>query len=290
MLIDGKKIAEEIQAELKTKIQGITGRKPGLAVILVGDNPASQLYVNRKAQACEEIGMHSIKRLFPSSITETELLKEVENLNRNDDIDGILIQLPLPPQINSTRVMRSIDPSKDVDGFHPINVGKLMIGDTDGFVPCTPLGIKALLNRSKIELSGKHVVILGRSNIVGKPLAALLMQNTQDANATVTVLHSKSKNIPEICRTADIIVAAMGQPKFITKDMVKPGAVIIDVGTNRIFNPAKKSGFELAGDVDFHHVKEICAMITPVPGGVGPMTIAMLLSNTWSSYQRRHKV
>lgn len=290
MLIDGKKIAEEIQAELKTKIQGITGRKPGLAVILVGDNPASQLYVNRKAQACEEIGMHSIKRLFPSSITETELLKEVENLNRNDDIDGILIQLPLPPQINSTRVMRSIDPSKDVDGFHPINVGKLMIGDTDGFVPCTPLGIKALLNRSKIELSGKHVVILGRSNIVGKPLAALLMQNTQDANATVTVLHSKSKNIPEICRTADIIVAAMGQPKFITKDMVKPGAVIIDVGTNRIVNPAKKSGFELAGDVDFHHVKEICAMITPVPGGVGPMTIAMLLSNTWSSYQRRHKV
>jgi methylenetetrahydrofolate dehydrogenase (NADP+)/methenyltetrahydrofolate cyclohydrolase len=290
MLIDGKKIAEEIQAELKTKIQGITGRKPGLAVILVGDNPASQLYVNRKAQACEEIGMHSIKRLFPSSITETELLKEVENLNRNDDIDGILIQLPLPPQINSTRVMRSIDPSKDVDGFHPINVGKLMIGDTDGFVPCTPLGIKALLNRSKIELSGKHVVILGRSNIVGKPLAALLMQNTQDANATVTVLHSKSKNIPEICRTADIIVAAMGQPKFITKDMVKPGAVIIDVGTNRIANPSKKSGFELAGDVDFHHVKEICAWITPVPGGVGPMTIAMLLSNTWSSYQRRHKV
>lgn len=290
MLIDGKKIAEEIQAELKTKIQGITGRKPGLAVILVGDNPASQLYVNRKAQACEEIGMHSIKRLFPSSITETELLKEVENLNRNDEIDGILIQLPLPPQINSTRVMRSIDPSKDVDGFHPINVGKLMVGDTDGFVPCTPLGIKTLLNRSKIELSGKHVVILGRSNIVGKPLAALLMQNTQDANATVTVLHSKSKNIPEICRTADIIVAAMGQPKFITKDMVKPGAVIIDVGTNRIPNPAKKSGFELAGDVDFNHVKEICALITPVPGGVGPMTIAMLLSNTWSSYQRRHKV
>lgn len=288
MLIDGKKIAEEIQKELKTKIQALGARKPGLAVILVGDHPASQLYVNRKTQACEEIGMHSFKRLLPSSITETELLKEVENLNRNPEVDGILVQLPLPSQINATHVMRSIDPAKDVDGFHPINVGKLLIGDTDGFVSCTPLGVKHLLNKI-IDISGKHVVILGRSNIVGKPLAALLMQNTKEANATVTVLHSKSKNIPEICRTADVIVAAMGQPKFITQDMVKDGAVIIDVGTNRLSNPSKKSGFELVGDVDFANVKDKCSFITPVPGGVGPMTIAMLLSNTWQSYQRRQE-
>ena len=288
MLIDGKKIAEEIQAELKTKIQALSGRKPGLAVILVGDHPASQLYVHRKTQACDEIGMHSIKRLLPYSITETDLLKEVENLNQNPEVDGILIQLPLPSQINATHIMRSIDPAKDVDGFHPINVGKLLIGETDGFVPCTPLGIKALLNKT-VTISGKHVVILGRSNIVGKPLAALLMQNTAEANASVTILHSKSKNIPEICRTADIIVAAMGQPKFITKDMIKDGAVIIDVGTNRLSNPSKKSGFELVGDVDFANVKDKTAFITPVPGGVGPMTIAMLLSNTWTSYHRRQK-
>lgn len=286
MLIDGKKIAEEIQADLKSKIQALSGRKPGLAVILVGDHPASQLYVNRKTQACDEIGILSVKRLLPSSIAETDLLKEVENLNQNPEVDGILIQLPLPQQINATHVMRSIDPNKDVDGFHPVNVGKLLIGETDGFVPCTPLGIKILLNKTT-DITGKHVVILGRSNIVGKPLAALLMQNAKDANATVTLLHSKSQQIPEICRTADIIVAAMGQPKFITKEMVKDGAVIIDVGTNRVANPSKKSGFGLVGDVDFENVKDKCAFITPVPGGVGPMTIAMLLSNTWNSYQRR---
>lgn len=287
MLIDGKKIADDIQAELKNKITSLQGRKPGLAVILVGDHPASQLYVTRKTQACEEIGMRSIKRLLSSSITENDLLREVENLNNSPEVDGILIQLPLPPQINPTHIMRSIDPAKDVDGFHPVNVGKLLIGETDGFVPCTPLGIKVLLNKTGIETSGKHVVILGRSNIVGKPLAALMMQNVKDANATVTILHSKSKNIPEILRTADIIVAAMGQPRFIKKDMVKPGTVIVDVGTNRIANPSKKSGFELVGDVDFENVKDLCSYITPVPGGVGPMTIAMLLSNTWSSFERR---
>jgi methylenetetrahydrofolate dehydrogenase (NADP+)/methenyltetrahydrofolate cyclohydrolase len=286
MLIDGKTIAEEIQRDLKTKIQSVTGRKPGLAVILVGDNPASQLYVNRKTQACEEVGIRSIKRLFPSSIAETDLLKEVENLNHDPEVDGILVQLPLPPQVDPTHIMRRIDPTKDVDGFHPVNVGKLLIGETDGFVSCTPLGIKVLLNKT-LDLTGKHVVILGRSNVVGKPLAALLIQ--RDVNATVTVLHSKSENIPEICRTADVLVAAMGQAKFITKEMVKKGAIIIDVGTNRVVNPAKKSGFELVGDVDFANVKDVCSYITPGPGGVGPMTIAMLLTNTWASYTRRQK-
>lgn len=286
MLINGKKVADEIQAEIKHKIDALSGRKPGLAVVLVGDNPASQLYVSRKTQMCEALGMYSVKRLLPSSITEKELLKEVQNLNQDPAIDGILIQLPLPKQIDTTKVMRTIDPAKDVDGFHPINIGKLLIGETDGFISCTPLGIKALLLSTGIDLTGKHVVILGRSNIVGKPLAALLMQ--KDVNATVTVLHSKSVGIPEICRTADVIVAAMGQPHFIKKDMVKEGAVVIDVGTNRIGNPLKKSGFELVGDVDFENVKDKCRFITPVPGGVGPMTIAMLMSNTWTSFQRRN--
>lgn len=287
MLIDGKKIAEEIQEELKNKVALVKGRKPGLAVILVGEHAPSQIYVNRKTQACIACGMHSIKRIFPSSITQKELVAEVEKLNQDPQVDGILVQLPLPQQIDTKTVTETIDPAKDVDGFHPINVGKLLLGMDDGLISCTPLGIQTLLTRTGISTAGKHVVILGRSNIVGKPLAALLMQNNPTANATVTVLHSKSENIKEICQTADILIAAMGQPFFVKSDMVKQGAVIIDVGTNRVEDKNQKTGYKLVGDVDFANVKDKCSYITPVPGGVGPMTIAMLLSNTWLSFSRR---
>lgn len=286
MIIDGKKIADEIQKELKARISHLKGRKPALAVILVGEHPPSQIYVDRKAEACKEIGMHSIKRLLPSSISEQELLDEVEKLNRDPHVDGILVQLPLPQHINPTKIIRAISPDKDVDGFHPTNVGKMLIGDTDGFFPCTPLGIKELLDRSKIEVAGKHVVVLGRSNIVGKPMAAMLMQSMPGGNATVTIVHKQSTNIAPLCLMADILIVAIGQPRFLTADFVKEGAVVIDVGINKIANPKKKSGYEIVGDVDFEHVKAKCSYITPVPKGVGPMTIAMLLSNTMQAYEK----
>jgi methylenetetrahydrofolate dehydrogenase (NADP+)/methenyltetrahydrofolate cyclohydrolase len=279
MIIDGKAIANQIQDEIKQKISLIKGRKPCLAVILVGDNPASQIYVNRKAKACESIGMLSIQRKFPADLTQEKLIEEVEALSANSTVDGILIQLPLPPQINSQSVIYHLAPQKDVDGLHPVNVGKLLIGDSDGFAPCTPFGIKVLLERSGIDVSGKHVVILGRSNLVGKPMAALLMQNAPGANATVTIAHSRSKNLKELCKQADIIIAAIGQPKFVTAEMVKERAVVIDVGINKTVD-------SIVGDVDFEQVKDKCAFITPVPGGVGPMTIAMLLRNTWTSFQK----
>jgi methylenetetrahydrofolate dehydrogenase (NADP+)/methenyltetrahydrofolate cyclohydrolase len=287
MIIDGKKIANQIQEEIKLTIQQQKGRQPCLAVILVGDHPASQMYVNRKMQACETVGIRSIRRLLPATISEKELLKEIEALNLDSTVDGILVQLPLPSFINPTLVTCCISPDKDVDGFHPLNVGKLLIGDTTGFLPCTPLGIKVLLERSSIEMTGKHALVIGRSNIVGKPMAALLMQNTPGGNATVTIAHRYSKHLKDLCLIADLIIAAIGQPKFITADMVKEEVIIIDVGINKVLDSSHQKGYQIVGDVDFLNIAPKASFITPVPGGVGPMTIAMLLHNTLRSYQQK---
>lgn len=284
MLIDGKGIASQIQAELKDTLAAFKEKKPCLAVIIVGEHPPSLIYVNKKTLACAEIGIDSIRLSLPATITEDALIAEIETLNHNTNVNGILLQLPLPSHIHPIRVIRHIDPSKDVDGLHPINVGKMLIGEQDGFFPCTPYGIKVLLERSHIDISGKHVLILGRSNLVGKPMAALLMQNTAGANATVTVAHSRSSHLKNLCLSADVLIAAMGQPKFVTADMVKEGSIIVDVGINKIVDTTYKSGYKIVGDVDFDHVQQKCAFITPVPGGVGPMTIAMLLSNTVKSF------
>ncbi len=275
MIIDGKKIGEEIQAELARKIRG---HKPVLGVILVGANPASQIYVQAKRKACAAVGIESKFLALPSSIAESNLVEHIEQWNRDSSVHGILIQFPLPPHISETVIVRAIDPMKDVDGFHPINVGKLLLGQEDGFVPCTPLGIQCLLEKSHIPVMGKHVVIVGRSNLVGKPLAALLVQKKPHCNATVTLAHSQSENLADLTRSADILVAAIGSPQFITREMVRPGAVVIDVGINRSLDN------QIVGDVDFEQVKEIASHITPVPRGVGPMTIAMLLRNTLKAY------
>lgn len=278
MLLDGKKIANEIQADIEAKVSKIGGRKPGLAFILVGENPASQSYVKSKNKACSSVGIVSTTILLPATIAESDLLKEIEKLNRDPAIDGILVQLPLPKHIDEKVVTAFIDPSKDVDGFHPFNVGKMLLGEEGGFLPCTPFGIQVLLEKCKIPVEGKHVVILGRSNIVGKPLAAILMQKKPHCNATVTIAHSQSEHLNEFARSADILVAAIGRPHFVKKEMVKRGATVIDVGINRIPNG------KLVGDVDFDEVAPIAGHITPVPGGIGPMTIAMLLQNTLSSF------
>ncbi len=288
MILDGKKIADEIQQEIRETIKHYKGRQPCLAVILIGHHAPSQIYVNRKTQACETVGIQSIKRELPATITEKELLEEVESFNLNPLVDGILVQLPLPTHINPTHVTRAINPAKDVDGFHPLNVGKMLIGETDGFIPCTPLGIKVLLERCSINMVGKHALVIGRSNIVGKPMAALLMQSTPGGNATVTIAHRYSTNLKALCLLADVMIVAIGQPKFITVDMVKEGAILIDVGINQIPDPTRKSGYQIVGDVDFKNVQSKCAYITPVPGGVGPMTIAMLLYNTLMSYRHKH--
>lgn len=279
-LINGIQIAQDIRQKLKEEINKIKGRKPGLAFILVGNDPASQAYVRMKKKGCEEVGIHSETLDLSPSITEEDLLKEIARLNRDISIDGILIQQPLPKQISTSVIVEAIDPSKDVDGFHPMNLGRLLLGEPGGFISCTPLGIMKLLEKSGIETAGKEAVIVGRSNIVGKPLAALLVQKGAFANATVTIAHSQSVNLKEICKRGDLLIAAIGRPHFITADMVKKGAVVIDVGINRT-----KQG--LVGDVDFDEVKKVASAITPVPGGVGPMTIAMLLSNTLTSYKRR---
>jgi len=287
MIINGNAIGKQIQDELKEKIT-LLSKKPCLAVILVGDNPASQIYVKRKAAACQYVGITSIEKKLPATIAESALIYELDLLNNDPNIDGILLQLPLPPHLNVSKTLNHISPEKDVDGFHPLNAGKLLIGEQDGFCPCTPLGIKVLLERSQIDVSGKHVVIIGRSNMVGKPTAALLMQNAPGANASVTVLHSRSLNLLDICKTADILIAAIGKPHFVTAEMIKPGAIVIDVGINKIVNLTTKSGYEIVGDVDFAKVSPISSSITPVPGGVGPMTIAMLLSNTLKSFNQRN--
>lgn len=285
MIIDGAAIAKQIQVEIKHTIDQIQGRKPCLAVILVGNHPPSQIYVKRKIEACKEAGIISIKRELPPTITAEHLLQEVDQLNEDPAVDGILVQLPLPMQINPMEVINRINPSKDVDGFHPINVGKLMLGDTDGFIPCTPLGIRVLFERMNIKVAGKHVLVIGRSNIVGKPMAALLIQDHPFGNATVTIANRYSTQLKELAMISDVVIAAVGKPKFITADMVKEGAIVIDVGINKISDHTVSSGYRLVGDVDFEHVQKKCSYITPVPKGVGPMTIAMLLQNTLHSYE-----
>ncbi|HEY3421382.1 MAG TPA: tetrahydrofolate dehydrogenase/cyclohydrolase catalytic domain-containing protein [Methanomassiliicoccales archaeon] len=283
ILIEGKPIAEEIRKELRERISSLKdkGVVPGLAVILVGDDAASQTYVRMKGRASEELGMYSQTIFKPNDFPEEDLLELIDDLNADPRVHGILVQLPLPPHIDERKVLVRIDQRKDVDAFHPVNVGKILIGDHSGFMPATPYGIQELLIRSGNSPSGKHVVILGRSNIVGKPLAAMLMQKDDRANATVTVCHSKTENLAEITRTADILVSAMGaEAAFVKADMVKPGAVVIDVGSNRVPDASLPRGYRLMGDVDFDSVRQKAAAITPVPGGVGPMTIVMLMRNT----------
>jgi methylenetetrahydrofolate dehydrogenase (NADP+)/methenyltetrahydrofolate cyclohydrolase len=281
-LIDGRVVAEKVYADLRGNIAALKalGITPGLAVILVGDDPASRAYVRSKDKMCRDLGLHSVKLELPAMTTQQELLARVAELNRDPAVHGILVQSPPPEQIDEAAIVRALDPAKDVDGFHPSNIAKLALGDASGFVPCTPLGCQRLLIESGVEIAGAHVVVLGRSMIVGKPLALLLMQKAKGANATVTVVHSRSRNLPEITRSADIIVAAIGQARFVEAEHVRQGAVVIDVGINRIDDPATPRGFQLVGDVAFDEVAEKAAAITPVPGGVGPMTIAMLIANT----------
>ena len=280
-IIDGKQIAEEIKQEVargveELKKQGIT---PGLATVLVGEDPASQTYVGMKVKDCEALGMHSIAENHPAEMREDELLSLVDTLNKDNDVHGILVQLPLPDHIDEQKVLLAINPDKDVDGFHPDNVGRLIIGQPR-FSPCTPAGIVELLHRSGNPPAGKHVVVVGRSNIVGKPLAVLLMQKNDRANATVTVAHSRTQDLPEVVRSADIVIAAIGKANFIKADWLKPGAVVIDVGTNRVEDATRERGWRLVGDVDFDAAVEVASAITPVPGGVGPMTRTMLMVNT----------
>jgi methylenetetrahydrofolate dehydrogenase (NADP+)/methenyltetrahydrofolate cyclohydrolase len=281
-LIDGRTIAQKIYVGLRREISELKakGVTPGLAVVLVGDNPASRAYVRSKDKMCRELGLHSLKLELPASTTQFELVGRVEELNRDSTIHGILVQSPPPKHIDEADVVRTLDPRKDVDGFHPSNIAKLALGDASGFVPCTPLGVQRLLVESKIDISGAHVVVLGRSMIVGKPLALLLMQKNQNADATVTVVHSRSRDLDKITRSADILVAAIGRPNFVTAEHVRDGAVIVDVGINRVDDATSERGYRLVGDVDFAQVAPKAAAITPVPGGVGPMTIAMLMANT----------
>jgi methylenetetrahydrofolate dehydrogenase (NADP+)/methenyltetrahydrofolate cyclohydrolase len=281
-LIDGRAIAEKVYVDLRREIAELKSRglTPSLAVILVGDNPASRTYVRSKDKMSRELGLYSLKLELPASITQAELLARVEELNYDPAIHGILVQSPPPKQIDEAAIVRALDPRKDVDGFHPENVAKLALGDPNGFVPCTPLGVQRLLVESKIEIAGAHVAILGRSMIVGKPLALLLMQKAKGADATVTVVHSRSRNLPEITRSADILIAAIGKARFVKSEHVRKGAVIVDVGINRVDDATSERGYRLVGDVDFDDVAEKISAITPVPGGVGPMTIAMLMANT----------
>lgn len=281
-IIDGKKTAAEIKQEIAAEVKEMTDRgdrAPHLAAILVGHDGGSETYVANKVKACAECGFQSSLIRFEDDVTEESLLEEIKRLNEDPGVDGFIVQLPLPKHIDEQRIIRAIDPSKDVDGFHPVNVGNMSIG-LPGFVSATPAGIMELLRRYGVETRGKHAVVLGRSNIVGKPMATLLMQKSNPGNCTVTVCHSATPNIKEICREADIIVAALGVPGFVTEDMVKPGATVIDVGTTRVPDSTRKSGWRLRGDVDFDNVAEKCSFITPVPGGVGPMTICSLMMNT----------
>lgn len=290
-IIDGKKIASEIKEEVKSEIEKLKskGITVGLAAVLVGEDPPSQVYVGMKSKACQKVEIYSEVLKFPQQIPESELLSQIDVLNKRPEIHGILVQLPLPSHIKEDKMIQRIDPKKDVDGFHPFNVG-MMVAGKPIFLPCTPFGIQQLLTRSGNDPSGKHVVILGRGNIVGRPLSILLSQKAPGANATVTLCHTKTDNMSELTKKADILVAAMGKPKFVTKDMVKKDAVVIDVGVNRIEDPQSKKGYRLVGDVDFEFVKEIAKSITPVPGGVGPMTVAMLLCNTLKAAKLQTKI
>ena len=281
-LINGRAIADAIHAETRQRIEALKARgiQPGLVFVRVGEDPASQVYVGMKARTSEKLGLRSDTHVLPETTSEPELLALLQKLNADPAVHGILVQAPLPRHIDGTKVYASVFPEKDVDGFHPVNMGKVLLGDPTGFVPCTPAGVLELLSRSGTKTEGAEVVVLGRGNIVGKPMAALLLQKNRHANATVTVCHSQSRHIAEHCRRAGIIIAAMGMPLFLKADMVQPGATIIDVGVNRIPDPAAKGGSRLVGDVDFEPVSKVAGKITPNPGGVGPMTIAMLMRNT----------
>lgn len=288
VIIDGKKIASEIKEELKQKIELLKtkyNKVPGLVTILVGDNPASQSYVNSKVKACSEIGMNSMLERHDDKISQNDLLRIINKYNNDNRFHGILVQLPLPKNINEDTVIESIDPRKDVDGFHPVNVGNLVIGK-DTFYPCTPYGIFELLKRYSIDPKGKHVVVAGRSNIVGKPVANILLQKKEGANAVVTVCHSAAKDLSVYTKQADILIAAIGKPNFIKENMVKEGVVVIDVGINRIEDKTKAKGYRIVGDVDFENVFRKASFITPVPGGVGLMTVAMLMKNTLEAFER----
>ena len=282
-LIDGVAIARVVRAEVAESAAELTrarGVVAGLSVVLVGGDPASAVYVRAKERACEEAGMHGESVRLPAETTQAELLAVVDRLNADERVHGILVQLPLPPHLDAAAVTERIRPDKDVDCFHPVNVGKLLIGDRRGFAPCTPAGVQEMLERSGVATRGAECVVVGRSNIVGKPMAALMMQAGSGADATVTVCHSRTRDLAAHTRRADILVAAIGRPNFVTAEMVKPGAVVIDVGINRVDDAAAKNGYRLVGDVDFDAVRPVASLITPVPGGVGPMTIAMLLRNT----------
>lgn len=290
-IIDGKKVAADIRVELKVKIDQLKTENqeiPGLVTILVGEDPASKVYVNMKHKACNEVGINSKAEVLDASITETELLNLIEQYNQDPLFHGILVQLPLPKHINEDAVIEAISPAKDVDGFHPISVGKMVIGN-ETFFPCTPHGVVELLKRYGIETKGKHVVVVGRSNIVGKPVANLLLQKKEGANAIVTVCHSAAEDLSYHTKQADILIAAIGRPEFIKEEMVKEGCIVIDVGVNRVDDPTRKKGYKLVGDVDFENVSKKVSHITPVPGGVGPMTIAMLLKNTYLAYIKINK-
>jgi methylenetetrahydrofolate dehydrogenase (NADP+)/methenyltetrahydrofolate cyclohydrolase len=290
LIINGRAVADRILAECRTRAAELTaarGRPPGLAVVLVGQNPASRAYVRSKDKTCRDLGFYSVKEELPAGIGQAELLALIARLNADPQVDGILVQSPLPAPLDEAEVVRAIDPAKDVDGFHPMNVAKLALGDPSGFVPCTPLGCQRLLLDAGIEVAGAHVVVLGRSLIVGKSLALLLMQKGPGADATVTVAHSRSKNLRAITQSADIVVAAIGRANSLRADDVREGAVVIDVGINRVDDPTDKRGYRLVGDVDYEGVAPKCRAITPVPGGVGPMTIAMLMANTLKSFAQR---
>jgi len=279
-IIDGRAVAERVYTELRGEIAELKSRglTPGLAVVLVGDNPASRAYVRAKDKMCRELGLHSVKLELPATTRQEELLARVDELNHDPAVHGILVQSPPPPHIDEAAIIRALDPRKDVDGFHPLNVAKLAMGDNSGFVPCTPLGCLRLLRETNVSLPGANVVVLGRSMIVGKPMALLLMQKGVDA--TVTVVHSRTRNIGQICHRAAVIIAAIGQAHFVKADQVREGAVVIDVGINRVDDAGSERGYRLVGDVDFDSVVKKAGAITPVPGGVGPMTIAMLMANT----------
>lgn len=281
-LLDGKATAEQLQQEIAGKVAAIKaggGRVPHLAAVLVGNDGGSMTYVNNKVLACKRCGFDSTLITLPDTTTEAELLAKVEELNNDPNIDGFIVQVPLPKHIDEDKVTEAIDPSKDVDGFHPENLGRMMLG-LPTYISATPNGIMELLKRNNIDTAGKHCVVVGRSNIVGTPMSVLMSRNTNPGNATVTMVHSRTKNIKELCATADILIVAIGKPEFVTADMVKEGAVVIDVGTTRVPDASNPKGWRLCGDVDFHNVKDKCSFITPVPGGVGPMTIASLMQNT----------
>jgi len=284
-LIDGNRIAESLIAELKAEVAGIIGRKPSLALVRVGDDPASISYVRKKEKTAAEIGIDSRIVLPPITISQIELEWLIDGLNADDSVDGILVQSPLPKHINELAIFRRVLPSKDVDGFHTINLGKVAQEDDSGFISCTPAGIMELLARSHVDLKGLHVVVLGRSLIVGKPVALLALQKKAGANGTVTICHSGTRDLGSITRQADVLIAAIGRAEFVTANMVKPGAVVIDVGINRVADTTKKSGYRLTGDVHFPSVCEVASKITPVPGGVGPMTVAMLMKNTLKAHR-----